>query len=287
MTPRPRTIQIYLPSGDPRGIRVAELTTSIVRVVEVPRSMLAQFLEMPEAGQVALYFLFGDGESQEPLVYIGQSGNVGQRLTQHNSQKDFWNKALVVVSLTNSLTPTHSLYLEWSSINLAQGIGRYVLENGKPGIKPHTPPPLQADCDEIHDTAKTLLATLGLPIFESVAAQPTDGIPVIRYYCKGADGVAGVGEYTVEGFVVLKGSKGRLNPVDSYFTHAVANADLRKKLLASGVVLEEDGALVFAKDHVFGTPSSASMLLLGRTSNGWIDWKAADGKTLKELVQKT
>ena len=29
---RARTIQIYLPSGDPRGLRIAELTTSIVRV---------------------------------------------------------------------------------------------------------------------------------------------------------------------------------------------------------------------------------------------------------------
>lgn len=38
MTGRPRTIQTYLPSGDPRGIRVAELTTSIVRVIEVPRA---------------------------------------------------------------------------------------------------------------------------------------------------------------------------------------------------------------------------------------------------------
>lgn len=31
MTPTPKTIQIYLPAGDPRGIRVAEITTRIVR----------------------------------------------------------------------------------------------------------------------------------------------------------------------------------------------------------------------------------------------------------------
>ena len=39
---RPQTIQIYLPGGDPRGIRIAELTTRIVQVLEVPRSMLAE-----------------------------------------------------------------------------------------------------------------------------------------------------------------------------------------------------------------------------------------------------
>jgi len=37
MTPAPKTIQIYLPGGDPRGIRVAEVTTRIVQVIEVPR----------------------------------------------------------------------------------------------------------------------------------------------------------------------------------------------------------------------------------------------------------
>lgn len=34
--PNPQTIQIFLPSGDPRGMRVAEITTRIVRVIEVP-----------------------------------------------------------------------------------------------------------------------------------------------------------------------------------------------------------------------------------------------------------
>jgi hypothetical protein len=32
----PKTIQIFLPSGDPQGIRIAEITTRIVRVLEVP-----------------------------------------------------------------------------------------------------------------------------------------------------------------------------------------------------------------------------------------------------------
>ena len=54
---RPRTIQIFLPTGDPAGIRIAEQTTSIIRVIEVPRSDIAEFVKMPEAKQVGLYFL--------------------------------------------------------------------------------------------------------------------------------------------------------------------------------------------------------------------------------------
>lgn len=55
MTSRPRTIQIFLPTGDPRGIQVAALTTSIVQVIEVPRPLLSDFLQMPESRQVGVY----------------------------------------------------------------------------------------------------------------------------------------------------------------------------------------------------------------------------------------
>jgi hypothetical protein len=37
----PQTTQTFLPAGDPRSMRVAEITTRIVRVIEVPRSLLA------------------------------------------------------------------------------------------------------------------------------------------------------------------------------------------------------------------------------------------------------
>ena len=60
---RPQTIQIYLPSGNPAGIRIANLTTRTVRVFDVPRSLLSEFLREPESKQVGLYFLFGAAET--------------------------------------------------------------------------------------------------------------------------------------------------------------------------------------------------------------------------------
>jgi predicted GIY-YIG superfamily endonuclease len=94
MTPTPKTIQIFLPGGDPRGIRVAEITTRIVQVIEVPRSLLGDFLKMPESDQVAVYFLFGQSEETgEPRVYIGQTGDLRARLKAHHDKKDFWERA--------------------------------------------------------------------------------------------------------------------------------------------------------------------------------------------------
>ena len=35
---------------------------------------------------------------------------------------------------------------------------------------------------------------------------------------------------------------------------------------------------------MFPSPSTAAMVLLGRSSNGRVEWKSSDGKTLKELA---
>lgn len=282
--PRPQTIQIFLPAGDPRGMRVAEITTRIVRVIEVPRSQLADFLKTPEAQQVGVYFLMGElSEAGLPRAYIGQSGNVGIRLTQHNQSKDFWNRALVVISLTNSMTQTHALFLEWFAIAEATKAGRYSLENNNTGSQPYTPAPLQADCHEIHETAATLLATLGQPIFEPLTNAPTLKGEVELFYCKGS-GADGVGEYTTEGFVVLKGSRGRLENVASI--QGKSNERFREKLLAEGILAANGSGVVLMRDYLFASPSMAATALQGRSANGWMEWKDAKGRTLDEVKRQ-
>lgn len=282
MTPRPQTIQIFLPAGDPRGMRVAEITTRIVRVVEVPRSQLADFLKLPEAQQVGVYFLMGElSEARLPRAYIGQSGNVGSRLVQHNQNKDFWNRALVVISLTNSLTQTHALFLEWWAIAEATRAGRYSLENGNAGSQPYTPAPLQADCHEIHETAATLLATLGQPIFEPLIQNASTGDgkakPTELFYCKGPE-ASGVGEYTSEGFVVHKGSTARVGNVASI--QGTSQERFRAQLVTDGVLTQQGSQYVFTRDTLFSSPSMAAIAVLGRSANGWIEWKTEHGQTL-------
>lgn len=281
---RPQTIQIILPAGDPRGMRVAEITTRIVRVIEVPRSQLADFLKMPEAQQVGVYFLMGElSEAGLPRAYIGQSGNVGTRLVQHNQNKDFWNRALVVISLTNSMTQTHALFLEWFAIAEATKAGRYSLENGNTGARPHTPAPLEADCHEIHETAATLLATLGQPIFEPLTNAPTAKGERELFYCKGS-GADGVGEYTTEGFVVHKGSRGRVENVAGI--QGTSHERFRDKLVEEGILIERNGQYEFTRNRLFSSPSMAAVAVMGRTANGWLEWKAANGKTLDELKRQ-
>ncbi|KQX89065.1 DUF4357 domain-containing protein [Variovorax sp. Root473] len=298
MSQRPRTIQIFLPAGDPRGIRVAALTTSIVQMIEVPRPLLSEFLLMPESRQVGVYYLIGDDEEKDQLsVYAGQTGTVGKRLNEHDldPKREFWNRALVAISLTHSLTQTHAMYLEWCSIQQANVAQRYSVENGNAGSKPHTPPSLEADCQEIFDTIRTLVSTLGQPIFEPLAVRreapqnvgaptvtQTNPEPQLLFRCKGP-GAEATGQYTEEGMVVLKGSHARMDVVAS--TPASTERD-RQRLIASGELKREGDAYVFQRDVLFQAPSRASNVVLGRNSNGWSEWKDPAGKTLDELKRQ-
>ena len=58
---------------------------------------------------------------------------------------------------------------------------------------------------------------------------------------------------------------------------------MRNKLIEGGVIIEENGHYRFTQDYLFSTPSGAAAVVLGRTSNGWVEWKSKDGKTLHEV----
>ncbi len=75
-----KTIQIFLPSGEPHGIRIAAITTRIVQAIEVPRSLLANLLAMEQSSQVGVYMFVGeDTNDDDPRFYVSQSGDLSAR----------------------------------------------------------------------------------------------------------------------------------------------------------------------------------------------------------------
>ena len=279
---RAQTIQIYLPSGDPAGLRIANLTTRTVRVFDVPRSLLPDFMKRPESAQVGVYYLFGSKEDETPQCYIGQSGNVGIRLQQHTSSKDFWTKAMVAVSLTNEWTATHAAYLEWLSIDRARRAGRYNLVNGNQASNPYTPEPLEADCQEFIDTVAVLLATLGAPVLEPVTSGEAGVEPERLFFQE--SGCDATGYQTPEGLLVLAGSRGRPELSPRAGERVARN---RAALESDGVVQINATELVFLKDHLFPTPSAAGCVIIGRSNNGRTSWRNADGLSINDLEQQT
>lgn len=307
LIPSAKTIQIYLPKGNPRGLRLAEMTTRTVRLIEIPRIHIDDFFAMPEANQVGLYFLVGDTDSiDKPLLYIGQTGDLKRRLNQHH-EKDFWTRAFVMLSTNNSMTQTHALYMEHKAIATAIEVGRYEIKNGNTGNRPHTPDPLKADCEELFYTLDVLLSTLGQPIFETLSISENKNhstelasivnndyqvttkleIPTIEltppiFYYKVKDGDA-QGYYDDDGFVILAGSLIRKAQTPSL---PIVITKLREKLLEDGkLIAVNTKSYKLIENQLFKTPSGAGQMVSGRSSNGWAEWKNEAGETLDSIYR--
>ena len=276
---RAQTIQLFLPQGEPRGIRIAEITTRIVQAVYVPRNKLAEAAERPELRGVGVYFLFGQPEeAAKPICYIGEAEDCCARLKQHNANKDFWQHAIAIVSRTSNFTKSHVRYLEWFCIRRAREVGRYSLDNGNDGGEPFVTEPMKADLMDAFDALNILTSTLGFPVVEARPAEASAEV----FYIKGKD-AEGRGQMVEDGFTVLPGSRARKELVPLAGEWIRNN---RKELLEQGILKEDGEQILFVEPYTFNTPSGAAIAVLGRNANGWQEWKSKFGRTLDELKRQ-
>ncbi|MDR0606282.1 MAG: GIY-YIG nuclease family protein [Bacteroidales bacterium] len=280
---KPQTIQIFLPDGNPTGIKIAELTNRIITAILVPRNQLQDAGKRDEISKHGIYFLFGETEDKaKPLVYIGETDDCIDRIKAHNRNKDFWNHAVIITSKTNSSTKSHVKYLEYISIKNALDINRYETDNQTTPAKPFVTESMEADLLDNYGTIKILLATLGFPIFEETRMSAKKSKEL---FCCKTKIIMAEGNLINDGFVVYKNSKAVQNATNECMKWVI---ELREKLIENGILKEENGILSFLSDHIFNSPSAASSVVLGRHSNGWLEWKnKTNNKTLDELYRKS
>lgn len=274
---KPQTIQLFLPDGSPTSIREAELTNRLVKAILFPRNKISEVSKREMIHFTGIYFLFGtDEDGSNSLVYIGEGEDCYKRIVSHNRTKDFWTHCVMVTTKTDEYTKTDVKYLEYYCLEYAQKIGRYRTDNDTGSRKPSIPESREYDLLDNFDTLKILLATLGFPLFEE--KRKTKSVKEL-FYCKGKKASA-KGEFTDDGFLVLKGSVANLDEVPKVRKWVTSKRDA---LIKGNILVERNDVLEFAEDQIFSSPSSASCVVLGRSSNGWLDWKDKNGRTLDEV----
>lgn len=278
----PQTIQIFLPDGNPRGIKIAEITNRTIKAILFPRNQFEAILQRPELANVGFYFLFGVADNGHDMAYIGEAEDCAERLKQHQRNKDFWNYAVVIISQTHAFTKTHVKYLEYVAIKKASETGRYDLDNSAIPNRPHITESMEADAEDCFEIAKVLLSTLGFPLFDSVAREVVASTPVDVYKLKG-NGVEAEGSLVDDGFVVFKDSKVKTTTVPSCHDYLI---NMRNELIQSGILILDGEAYRFTEDYVFSSPSTAGGVILGRSTNGWTKWRTVNGKTLDEMKRQ-
>jgi len=279
-----KTIKIYLIDGEPNGLKTAELSNWVGQAIVIPRNKLKEIKQRPECNKPAVYFLVGK-ESEEallPTAYIGEAENLWNRLSTHDSSKDFWQTAVAFVSKDNNLTKAHVRYLESRCLSIANKAKRYDLENGTESSLPSLSEADMSEMEEFLENLKLLLSALGYPILHEVVAREQKDASDPVFICKGKDALA-TGRMTNDGFVVYQGSTATTN-----ISNAVIDRNqkiIEKLLLNKYLEKKGDNLYIFVKDYVFNSPSAASDIVLGNSTSGWKKWKTKDDRTLEEVYK--
>lgn len=276
---KPYSIKIFLPGGDPDGLRIIEKTNWSGVGLMAPRSLFGEVRQRRELARTGVYVLVGPPEeSGLPRVYVGEGDPIRPRLEQHAGKKDFWTSLVAFTSKDENLNKAHAQFLEARLIELATRSKRSVLENGN---APALPSMSEADAAEAEGFLEEMLLcfpVLGLGLFSAAGGARAAG----RTLFLSGKGVKAQGMETAEGFVVRAGSTAVKVEVPS--CHAYLK-ELRSALVENGVMKTVGDGFKFEQDYVFASPSTAAGVIVGRSSNGRVEWKTKDGKTLKEIQE--
>ena len=281
----PFSLRIFVadgdPDGDPDGLRVVERSNWIGKALIFPRALLPKVKQRDELGQTGVYLLLGprdDGEGE--MLYIGEGDPIRPRLELHYAQKDFWTRAVCFVAAPGQLNKAHVQFLEANLVRLAKTAKRLPLDNGNAPAEPTLSEADRADMQVFLQNMLGMLPVLGVQAFEQVPPAAAPAATLLT--CKGK-GVLATGFESSQGFVVKAGSHAVGESVPSMQQHVRGMFELRQELIGNGVLAAVASGYCFSQDYVFTSPSTAAAVVLGRSANGRIEWKDAQGRTLKEL----
>jgi hypothetical protein len=274
------TIKLFLPRGDAKSLRTAEISNWTGKALAAPRTELDELLQREELDKAGVYILSGsDPLSGSPRAYIGEAEVIRERLKQHKN-KEFWISAIVFVSKDENLTKAHVRYLENRLLAEATQVGRCTLEQNQAGgskLPESDREDMEVFLSHIHQLLPVLGSDLLIPIGQPAAKQQSGGV---LFCCmKGAEGR---GRRTPDGFVVFRGSTAVLQERAAAKKYPYVLM-LRNQLIANGTLVKRDGFYEFTKDTEFSSPSAAAAVIEGGSANGLIEWRTEDGRVLKEL----
>lgn len=284
-----KSIRIYLGNGEAAGIRYVELFGWTGQAMVVPRSRIAELKDWPESARAGVYLLLGQEDNGKSAVYIGESENVFGRIINHlkNGDRDF-TEVILCTSKDENLTKAHVKFLECRMYDEAKRSARYALWNENTPAQTKLPRPDAEAMEEFLDNLKTLVQTLGYPVFTplvepaEVAPSPTVQLPELSFTCQNQN-ITAKGRRTDEGFLVLKDSDASLEDAPALGPGYKA---LRQTLCEQGILIQSGRKLCFSADYLFRSPSAAASVISGYQAAGPQVWQNAAGESLKQIEAK-
>lgn len=138
----------------------------------------------------------------------------------------------------------------------------------------------ESDMTEFKGNMKLILSTLGYT-FHEITSMSNKSYE--KYFIK-SKGLESKGIYTSEGMIVLEGSQVVKTEAPSIheFLH-----NLRSEKLEENSIADKGDYFEVLQKITFSSLSTAAGFVLGRSANGWNEWRSVDGKTINEIERKS
>jgi hypothetical protein len=181
----PFTIRIYVPDGDPEGVRIIDRMNWTGQGIIIPREKWPETRKRSEFNKPGVYILVGNEEktddddengtdTKKRTLYIGQADGLRDRIDQHAKSKEFWDWVITFVSTNNGLNRAHILWLEFALYARAKDVDRAHLDNNQVPTEPAMSESEKADTQAFLKEILQILPLLGLRELEPhmVVADP-------------------------------------------------------------------------------------------------------------------
>lgn len=243
----------------------------------IPRPLLSEAKKISNIDRPGIYYLISENDdTQIAQIYVGQTCNGVGRLDDHNRSKDFWNKAILFLADNKTFSLDMISGLEAYAIKQATEAKRYRVENT-------VNPRYEIDeydlslIEEVYEEIKFIMATLGYKMENSkTSLDEANTLHTTR------NGVQAIGVYDGDRFEVLEGSE--IDMSRKCYSDNIEKQ--RQTAIQNGNIVRSGDKYLLNVSVPFTSPSSAAMFVLGGSTNGWVEWKNKDGKTLDEMYRK-
>lgn len=286
-----KKLTVFLVDGTEYGPRTVEIGNWSGKALYTPRSSANEFLNRTEFDSCGIYILKSVPESDVYLerIYIGEAEVLRKRIREHlkDTDKDFFTELVAFTS--HILTKAHIRYLESKIILLSKEAKTAQIENSNETSLPYLPEAEVSDMNYFLDQIKLILPLMGFRFLIPTVIKSTlkaddkehktsTFTSIEKYRIKHASLIAYMTEDD-KGYIVLKGSQANKTTSPSISPTYIS---LRQKLIEDGTLIDKGEYYEFTADAIFGSISPAANVVLGRQSNGNIEWVNEQGKTYKE-----
>ena len=284
-------IELFLVDGEPGGIMTANVSGWTGHILVGPRAALTRLLDREEAHRNGVYLLLGDdpGASESIACYIGRTEDFSARFRQHDRQKDWWDRAVLISSRNDSFNEGHWGYLEARLVEIASTAKRCSLPDNT-----QTPQPRklseaqQSDAEAFLDQVRGVLPVLGVSIVRSTKTLPgrqplpQDIDSAVFTLAVPKRDIHAQARVIRDEFIMLEGSRvvgGWTYKGSSQSTRRVYESYRARhtKLVDDGSIAVDGVTGTLTRDIPFPSPSTAGSIATGRSCNGRTAWKWTGG----------